>query len=601
MADAQDDFLQYYERELAYLRRRGAEFAERYPKVAGRLEFGGDPSPDPHVERLLESFAFLTGRIQQRVEGDFPELTSALLGVLYPQLVSPVPSMSVAQFEVDADQGKLTSGYRIPRLTPLYAQTRQGLTCRFRTCYPVTLWPVTVAYAGFEPAQRFDFLDAATDVATVLRLRLSSLADPFEALELDRLRFCLDGDPAQVNTLYELLFTQVRGVAILPEDGGQPVYLPEDAIQPVGFGPEEAALPYPAYAHPAYRLLQEFFTFPAKFNFFDLCGLDAHRSGNGMDLLIMLGQSPRQLGIDRNNFRLGCTPIINLFRQTAEPIRLDHTETEYRLTPDMRRERTTEVHSILSVSASADPEDDTLVFEPYFSYNHRMAANGHKAFWFARRQYTGRKELPGTEMHLSLVDLNFDPADPPVQTVFAHTLCTNRTLAHQLPANCILQVEASAPLNRITCLEKPTPQLTPPLGGQALWRLISQLSLNHLSLSEGAESLLALKEILRLYSFSTRASTEQQIAAIRGMACQRVVRRLGTEAWRGFCRGTEVTLEIDESATGGASAFLFASVLNHFFGLYASINSFTQLVLTSTQREGTWKRWPPMAGDQAVL
>ena len=110
-----------------------------------------------------------------------------------------------------------------------------------------------------------------------------------------------------------------------------------------------------------------------------------------------------------------------------------------------------------------------------------------------------------------------------------------------------------------------------------------------------------LREILRLYSFSERSSTEQQIAGIRDMSCERVMRRTGADAWRGFCRGTEITLEFDERAYVGSSAFLFASVLNHFFALYASVNSFTQLTITSTQREGIWKRWPPMAGGQAVL
>ena len=602
MADPQEDFLRYYERELAYLRRRGAEFAESYPKIAGRLEIDEDPSPDPHTERLIESFAFLTARVQQRLESEFPEVTSALLDILYPQFLNPVPSMSIARFEVDPEQGKLTTGYRIRRHTPLFAQTPQGLTCRFRTCYPVELWPVEVTEAGFEPTERFEFLDAATRVVTVLRVRVESQADPFDELEMNRLRFYLDAEPMVVGRLYELLLGHVQQVVMLPEGGGRPVFLPEDAIRPVGFAPEEEVLPYPPHAHRGYRLLQEYFTFHKKFHFFDVDHLDAHRSGKAFDLLFLLDRMPAErVAVDRDTLRLGCTPVINLFRQTAEPIRLDHTRTDYRIVPDMRRARTTEAHSVLSVSAAASPEDDTEVFEPYFSFNHRMEREQRKAYWYARRRHSTRRDVTGTDLYLSLVDLNFRPSAPPVRTVYAHTLCTNRNLGTQIPSGGALQIEEAAPVGRITCLDKPTPRLNPPLGGASLWRLISHLSLNYLSLSEGQESLRALREILRLYSFSERSSTEQQINGIRDLSCERVVRRTGSEAWRGFCRGTEITLAFDERAYVGSSAFLFASVLNHFFALYASVNSFTQLAITSTQREGIWKRWPPMAGGQAVL
>jgi len=603
MPEHDEDFLQYYERELTYLRRMGVEFARRYPKVAGRLELGANECPDPHVERLLESFAFLTARVQQHLDSEFSEITSALLGVLYPQFLNPMPSVGVARFEVDPTQGKLTTGHRIEKHTPLFAQTPQGLTCRFRTCYPVTLWPVEVAYGGLESADQFDFLDSFPGVASVLRLRLECRGGSFRDLEgLDRLRFYLDGDGTLVNALYEMLFAHVHRVALLPEGGGRPVFLPEGAVLPVGFGLDEEALPYPRHAHAGYRLLQEYFTFPEKFLFFEIDHLNVQGSERTLDVLILFDQTPRgRLVVDERTFRLGCTPIVNLFRQTAEPIRLDHRETEYRLVPDARRERTTEIHSILSVSTSSDAADDRRRFEPFYSFNHRTEGQEHRAFWHARRQPTGRGDLPGTEMILTFVDLDFRPSQPPEQTVHAHTLCTNRDLAAQLPDGAVLQIEEAAPLGRITCLGKLTPQIPPPLGGASLWRLISHLSLNFLSLSEGRESLKALREILRLYSFSYRPSTDQQIGGIRGMSCRKVIRHTGREAWRGFCRGIEITLEFDENQYAGSSPFLLASVLNHFFALYASVNSFTQLVIQSEQREGVWKRWPPTAGEQFVL
>ncbi|MBI4389655.1 MAG: type VI secretion system baseplate subunit TssF, partial [Nitrospinae bacterium] len=481
-------------------------------------------------------------------------------------------------------------------------QTRQGEICRFRTCYPVTLWPVKVAYAGYESTDQFDFLDTASNIATVLRLKLECTGESFAGTGLKRLRFFLGGEGAVPYVLYEQLFCHTLDVAILPENGGKPVYLPKDSIAPVGFAPGEDVLPYSPFAHPGYRLLQEYFTFDDKFLFFDLDHLDRHGSKKTFDVLVLLSQRPReQMAVDRDNFKLGCAPIVNLFRKTTEPIRWDHRQTEYRLVADVRRERTTEIHSILKVSSTSDARSDTQTYQPFYSFTHQMEGAHHKAFWHARRAATGRTEIPGSDLFLTFLDLSFKPTDPMSETIYAHALCTNRDLAEQIPDGGLLQIEEAAPVHRIVCLNKPTRQILPPLGGEAQWRLISHLSLNFLSLSSDKESLKAFREILTLYSFSNRLSTVQQIMGLREMSCRKVVRRVGSDAWRGFCRGIETTLTFDESLYAGNSAFLMAAVLNRFLPLYASINTFTQLIIKSQQREGIWKKWPPLVGEQIVL
>jgi type VI secretion system protein ImpG len=160
-------------------------------------------------------------------------------------------------------------------------------------------------------------------------------------------------------------------------------------------------------------------------------------------------------------------------------------------------------------------------------------------------------------------------------------------------------LEGVAPLLRIRCLKKPTETLRPPLGKGAQWRLISHLSLNYLSLCDGGKD--ALQEILRLYDFTDSAVVRQHIAGITDVTCRRVVGRPQTRAWNGFCRGLEVTLEFDEEQYVGSGLFLFASVLERFFGLYTSLNSFTQLIATTQQREEPFKQWPPRAGEQILL
>jgi type VI secretion system protein ImpG len=598
----QQDLLRYYLDELSYLRQMGRSFAERYPKVAGRLELSPDACADPQVERMIESFAVLSARIRRQMDSEFPEITSSLLGVLYPHLVNPVPSMSIARFDVDPDQGKITTGYEIPKGSPLFAQTTTDLLCRFRTCYPVTLWPLEVVHAAIESPAQFDFLDTAGQVSAVLRIKLEVQGATLPELALTRLRFHIAGDASLTGRVYELLFGHLYRIAILPEGAKEPVYLPNSALSPVGFATEDGVIPDPSNSLPSYRLLQEFFVFREKFHFFDLGNLGSHQSNKTLDILILLNRLPRKrLAIDRNTFVLGCTPIVNLYSRTTEPVRLDHRNHEYRLVADMRREQTTEIHSILSVSASSNALEPTIPVEPFYSFRHRSGAREQKAFWHTRRVPASRADMPGTDLLISFLDLDFNPHLPPNQTLYAHTLCTNRYLATQLPAGARLQIEDAAPLSMISCLSQPTAPFYPPLGGATVWKLISNLSLNYLSLTDDSAGLAGLRELLRLYSFSDQPSSDQQVQGITAMNCKRVVRHVGDEAWRGFCQGTEVNLTFDESLYPAGDAFLFGAVLNQFLALYASVNSFTQLVIRSEQREGEWKRWPPVAGFQTLV
>ena len=352
--DESREFLRYYLDELAYLRRMGTEFARSYPKVAARLELTHGSSSDPHVERLIEAFAFLTARLERRLDLELPEICGGLLGVLYPNLVNPVPPLAIAQFQVDPEQGKLTSGRRIPRHTRLFTQTRSGSTCRFRTAYDVDLWPLEIENPGLHPRSAFKALDARTDVASVLSLRLRPQGVSLSELELSELRFHLHGESTLTSELYDLLGSALCGVALVGDEGESVTFLPETAVKAVGFGPDEDVIPSDARSHPGYRLLQEYLQFPAKFHFFDLSGFERVRARETLDLLFLLRRSPqRRLAIERDTILLGCTPIQNLFAKTSEPIRVDHRRVEYRLVGDARREAITEIHSIASVSLSS--------------------------------------------------------------------------------------------------------------------------------------------------------------------------------------------------------------------------------------------------------
>jgi type VI secretion system protein ImpG len=598
-----DELLRYYERELSFVRQMGAEFASKYPRIAGRLLLEADKCEDPHVERLIQAFAFLTARVHHKIDDEFPELTDALLGVLYPHYLAPIPSLAIVQFALDPTQGMSTSGYPLPKGTALYSRPVDGMACRFRTCYPVTLWPIQVASVRLdEPDRR-----GPAQAVSMLRLRLQCLGGAkLSELKCAELRFFLHGESPLVYRLYELLFNHTLQVQLRAPDGASestPVRLPPECLRAVGFAPDEGLLPYPARSFMGYRLLQEYFNFPSKFLFFDLCQLDrAMQAGcrDSIEVCLYLNRAPRlEQPVTPENFRLGCTPIVNLFEQIAEPIRLNHAETEYRVIPDVRRQGTTEVYAIDSVTCTSPQLDEPIEVQPFYSIRHADNAASHQSFWHATRQPSPRKGDAGTEVLLSLVDLNFQPTLPPAETLTLRITCTNRDLPGKLPFGGNqgeFEIEGAV---RVRGLTKPTETVRVPLQRGAQWRLISHLSLNYLSISEGGRE--ALQEILRLYDFSDSAVVRQQIAGITNVTSRRVVGRPASMPWNGFCRGVEVSIEFDEEKYIGSGVFLFASVLEKFLGLYASLNSFTQMIAHTLQREEPLKRWPLRAGEQILL
>lgn len=616
-----NELYEYYERELEYLRRAGAEFGQRYPKVASRLGIEPTKCDDPHVERLLEGFAFLAARVHLRLDDDYPELCEALLNVVHPQYVRPVPSLTIVEFELDPEQGKQTAGRSIPAGTALLSRPVRNVPCRFRTCYDTTLWPLTVGAAQWTSPDRLRPA-IRSSAASALRVELRCLPEvTFDALRVDSLRFFLSGSSPVVSMLYEALANNTISIWLRDPTAGSkrpPIELPASALSPVGFGENDGLLPANSRSFLGYRLLTEYFTFPEKYHFFELSGLTALQDGGAkfgaaLEIVVLFSsfeladrRQALETGVTAQTFRLGCTPAVNLFELTSEPILLTQKRYEYVVVPDARRRLETEVFAVEDVLVQARQARTSLRVEPFYALRHGSAGGEPVPYWIARRRETPWRSDRATEVLLSFVDAGGQMRQPDSDSVTCGLTCFNSDLPSMLPFGDLtaagggdFTIEGGGPFRRIGALVKPTSVVQPPLGRELLSRLVAHLSLNYLSLVDGGAD--ALREVLHLHCQLPTESNTRQISGILRVESRPTHARLAKHFGMGIARGRRVEVEFDEERFAGASLFLFASVIERFLGMYASLNSFSQMTARSTHRRGVVREWAPRSGWKTVL
>jgi type VI secretion system protein ImpG len=592
MSDSIDpQLLDYYQRELTWLRHAGSQFAERYPKVARRLELSPGECPDPHVERLLEGFALLAARLQRRLDDDYAEFSDALLEQLYPLAMRPLPSCAIVQFEPDPSKGNLDDGYSLPRDTPLFVTTSKGESIHFRTSAAVRLWPIEVSEALLLGSDEAQALTGVAQSRSALRLSLRCLGESQWAdLGIEQLRIHLAASPVVNACLYDLL--GAHAVQVLAGSPGSVPTALKGLPNIVGFNDDEALLPDEDGVHPGMRLLAEYFAFPDKFHFFDLPLRGVSSDSQTLYLYIVFDRAPAsRLHLQASDITLGCAPVINLFPRTSEPLRPDGTRSEYRLIADSHRENSVEIHSIRGMRASTRTGVQRL--PAYYGSQH--SGGDQQRYWHARRVNGMTPNRLGSDLLVSVVDTRFEPqTDLPDYSLTAELLCTNRYLAQSLPAGTPLGFERPGPVAWARLRNSPSAQSLPRLDGDSRWRLVSQLTLNHLSLVEGPQALDALKEILHLHNLRDETSALRQIEGLLQLNCERVIGHVGADAWRGWRNGLEVQLQLDPQHFVGSSAVLFSAVLAQFFSLYATANRFVRTVLMQSDKEV--KAWQPQAG-----
>lgn len=617
--------LRHYETELAFLREMGAEFAQAYPKIAARLGMEGIEVLDPYVERLLEGSAFLAARVQLELEMQFPTFTSNLLEIVYPHYLAPTPSMMIAAFEPDIGNSALAQGYTIPRGASLQSRLMEGeqTACEFRTAADVTLWPITITEAEYIDG-RGELVAAGlgrgTEARAGIRLRLKrSDGGPISELPMDRLVLHTDTESGKAWSLHELLCTQCQGLTGRSTDrrADWTLTLPGSGARAMGFERNEALLPTPPQSFDGYRLLQEYFALPERYLFAELHGLQPalkKAEGDEVDIYILLREGMKGLApaITPAAFTLNAVPAINLFPKRCDRVHVTPKDTEHHIVPSRTAGLDYEIFSIESVRGIRSDEEGDIIFRPFYSDTDLTAAGDHHpAYYTINRRMRQRNEKErlrgvrtsylGSETYLMLVDRQQAPHQASLNQLAVEALCSNRDLPLLLSngGDNLFHLTDSGPVKSIRTTVPPSRPHAKLAQGDAAWKLISHLSLNYLSIAD-ENGAAALRELLGIYAPMGDRVTEKQLEGITGVKSRPIVRRMSDEVLSTAVRGLEITVAFDESFYEGTSVYVLGAVLERFLRKYATINSFTETVLT-TDRRGEIARWRPATGRGRII
>lgn len=616
--------VEYYNRELAYLRELGAEFAAAFPKVAGRLALGATDVADPYVERLLEGFSFLSARVQIKMDAEFPRFSQRILDMVCPHYLAPTPSMVVVQVEPGTHEGSLQDGFTLASGSVLRGRKLhdEQTPCEFRTGGDLTLWPLMLERAHLGgpvldlPAVR---LGQAVAAAGHLRLHFATFGETtFSQLRLDQLWLYVNATDVIASHLQELIHANLLAVVVHDADDPGCVWdvLGPEVLRAEGYDGSQALLPYSHRAFHGHRLLHEYFAFPPRFRFFSINGLArslCRIPGRSVAVTLLLRRAAPELEpqVDASRLLLHCIPAINLFEQAADRIHVRPDLHEYHVVPDRTRPRDFEVYGVQAVTGHHEGRIEDRDFVPLYASVHGLRAQ-EQAYFTVRREPRlfseqvlragPRTQYLGSEVFISLVDQREAPFSDDLRQLSVRTLCTHRDLPLLLSVNRPegdFTLQESAPVARLRVVAGPSAPRPAVADGALTWRLISHLSLNYLAMTDVSDEAGAatLQELLRLYLDVGDHYLAGQVEGVQRMRIEPITRRLPQHQQLLYGRGVGVQLSIDEPSLAGISPWPLASVLEHFFARHVGVNCFTELSLHSRQR-GALACWAPRAGQR---
>ena len=560
--------LKLYNEELYFIRQMGKIFAENNPDVAGRLGILGDNQcSDPYVERLLEGFAFLSSRIQLQYKEEFPKFTQHLLDIIYPDFLSPLPSMSIVQFNPDTTGKLKEDGFLVKRKTKLLSPriSPRKIQCQYRTTQDIHLWPIEISNVEYMfPEDMPDAIeknlhpDVFDKTRAVLKLSLQTTDEniAFSDLKnLNELTFYLTGDGGQAGKLYEALLAHVQQVVLHHEHkrSTRLELLDKESIKTTGFDDDVALLPITRRGFQGYRYLQEYFAEPKRFMFVTLNDLKRplqsfpaidDNANNELELYFLLDQRDDDLRkiLSIKNIQLNCTPVINLFEKTADHVHLtkrpkktsyrknrkavSHYLPGYPIIIEKSQPRDFEIYRIMSVKGLGDYQYEDTFFHPFYSLEHSTLDAKQRNFYTVQRHNEIRairdkdsdSYYQGYESYISIADdIEGLPYAAGLKELRIKTLATNRGLPLYLRSKRITfsTPNDSLPVTLregICNIENFTPPRPAHQAGKHTWKLINLLSLNHLSIAndDNEESIQALRKLLELQIHTQRVGDASQ-------------------------------------------------------------------------------------------
>lgn len=605
-----------YSEELAYLRETAREFAEENEGVAGRLGPKFPDEPDPYVERLLEGVAFLSARVQLKLEDQFPEFTQQLLNAIQPNYLSPTPSMAVVALTPNAGDPNLAAGPKVERHTEMtIAAPGQETPCRFRTGQEVELWPVRIGHAEYLPTKASVAswgARAGVRADAGLKIVLEATGEtPLSDLPLDSLPIYLSGSEAIPGELYRQLLGET--VAVLGEGSGAQRLPPPSSY---GFENDCALLPTEGRSFRGYRLLAEYFACPERFLFVRLEGLRQAMAGcdRKCELVILFSRSSNVLSgaVTADALRPFCTPVVNLFEMQLGRTALNPYQHEHQVMPDRARPLDYEVCRLVEVAAH-DDRGRARPVAPLYALG-SLLYDRQALFYSSRlrlrrlstkeQRLRGRHDYLGSETWISLTCPGEPDRAGKVRELAIRALVSNRELPELLKVGGkggVLAVQ-DAPVSEAVFLRAPT-RPRPPMGlSDAAWRVIAHLTPNYVAFAAGepAANADALRDHLALYARADDPAMRRQLDGVTGLTARPVTRRLTGVDRHAFVRGLSLTLRLDDAGFENGRMFLFSAVLDRFLSEFAPVNSFVETRFESAD-QGEIAHWPPRLSQRPTI
>ncbi len=604
-ANDMKDFFKYYQEELLFLRERGGIFAKKYPEIAELIDLKNSQSTDPQTERIIESVAFLSAKLHQKIDDNSQSIAYHLLDSLYPHLIDSFPPCSISQF-CATDNNYPVDIINVPRHSILSSRTQNDIICRFQTIYDIEIYPIKIDNISLRRDNRSI---GGSDLWT-LNIKISTNSIPIENIPIDNILFHINSNMIEdALIIYEAIFSD-KETNVFLRINDNIIKLPTNSIKNIGFEDDETIVPLRRFQSNIFHMFQEILHFKHKFMFFRVYNIiETIKKMNitsieSLEIIIDITYRNEKLQqiVNKNSILLNCVPIVNLFPVMTDPFRFSNTQNKYLLVADQTKDRELEIHSILDIHM-IDSEDNTdRIVQPYFSLNVDSDTNNiHKIFWIRERESSEIRNLEGFDTYISFIDIEMNPYRSYNDVVYARTLCMNRFESRDIPINSSMETENIESGEYIAkLLYKTTKPIEFSKGSTKLWNLVSQLSSSHISIANKNVIFENIKKLIEIFSSGISIRVDELISNISNIDINNIVRRFGNDSWRGFIRGIEVKIYIKDYLQNYYS-FILGCVINQYLSSIISINTFIELSIINENTHEVLSKWKPTSGRKELI